>query len=90
MRSCGVGLGLKNSEKGDRVRKLAHLSQLTILQKYREFYNAYKMAKYRVCDGQILMYSLQSLGTAIKEKISGSDLLPTFYEYHKNNPNINR
>jgi hypothetical protein len=48
------------------------------------------MAKYRVCDGQILMYSLQSLGTAIKEKISGSDLLPTFYEYHKNNPNINR
>ena len=46
------------------------------------------MADYRVCDGQILMYSLQFLGTPIKEKISGSDFLPTFYQYHKNNPNI--
>src|SRR4028118_2339992 len=34
------------------------------------------------------MYSLQFLGTPIKEKISGSDLLPIFSHYHKNNPNI--
>ena len=65
-----------------------NIDHLMILQKDREFYNAYKMADYRVCDGQILMYSLQFLGTPIKEKISGSDLLPTFSQYHKNNPNI--
>ena len=52
-----------------------NIDHLMILQKDREFYNAYKMADYRVCDGQILMYSLQFLGTPIKEKISGSDRL---------------
>ena len=65
-----------------------NIDHLMILQKDREFYNAYKMADYRVCDGQILMYSLQFLGTPLKEKISGSDLLPTFSQYHKNNPKI--
>jgi N-acetylglucosaminyldiphosphoundecaprenol N-acetyl-beta-D-mannosaminyltransferase len=28
------------------------------------------------------------LGTPLKEKISGSDLFPAFYEYHKNNEDI--
>ena len=56
-----------------------NIDHLMILQKDREFYNAYKMADYRVCDGQTLMYSLQFLGTPIKEKISGSDFLPIFY-----------
>ncbi|MEG4580998.1 WecB/TagA/CpsF family glycosyltransferase [Microcoleus sp. MON1_C5] len=65
-----------------------NVDHLMILQKDIDFYNAYKFADYRVCDGQILMYCLQLLGTPIQEKISGSDLLPTFYQYHKNNQNI--
>jgi len=67
-----------------------NIDHLMILQKDREFYKAYKMAEYRVCDGQILMYSLIFLGTPIKEKISGSDLLAKFYLSHKNHPNIKR
>ena len=67
-----------------------NIDHLMILQKDREFYKAYKMAEYRVCDRQILMYSLIFLGTPIKEKISGSDLLAKFYLSHKNHPNIKR
>jgi N-acetylglucosaminyldiphosphoundecaprenol N-acetyl-beta-D-mannosaminyltransferase len=58
------------------------------LQNDREFYEAYNQADYRICDGQILKWSLNFLGIPIKEKISGSDLLPAFYHYNKQNPNI--
>ena len=58
------------------------------LQKDLNFYKAYSIADYKVCDGQILLYSSKFLGTPVKEKISGSDLLPTFCKYHKNNENI--
>jgi exopolysaccharide biosynthesis WecB/TagA/CpsF family protein len=34
------------------------------------------------------MYASQFLGTPIKEKISGSDLFPAFYMYHKENDKI--
>ncbi|MCC3526537.1 MAG: WecB/TagA/CpsF family glycosyltransferase [Microcoleus sp. PH2017_22_RUC_O_B] len=65
-----------------------NVDHLMILQKDRDFYETYKFADYSVCDGQILMYCLQLLGTPVQEKISGSDLLPAFYEYHKDNQKI--
>lgn len=65
-----------------------NVDHLMKLQKDVSFYKAYSLADYRVCDGQILLYSSKFLGTPIKEKISGSDLLPTFCNYHKNNENI--
>jgi len=34
------------------------------------------------------MYASKFLGTPLKEKISGSDLFPAFYLYHKDNENI--
>ncbi|MFB8794226.1 MAG: WecB/TagA/CpsF family glycosyltransferase [Microcoleus sp.] len=65
-----------------------NVDHLIKLQHDRDFYEAYNTSNYRVCDSQILMYASQFLGTPIKEKISGSDLFPAFYTYHKNNESI--
>ena len=58
------------------------------LQYDEEFFQAYSVADYKVCDSQILMYVSKLLGMPIKEKISGSDFFPAFYNYHKNNEEI--
>lgn len=65
-----------------------NVDHLIKLQYDRDFYEAYNTSNYRVCDSQILMYASQFLGTPLKEKISGSDLFPAFYRYHKNNESI--
>jgi exopolysaccharide biosynthesis WecB/TagA/CpsF family protein len=60
---------------------------LVKLQKDQELLEVYNNATYKVCDSQIVMYAAKYLGTPIKEKISGSDLLPAFCEYNQHNPN---
>jgi len=65
-----------------------NVDHLIKLQYDRDFYEAYNKSNYRVCDSQILIYASQFLGTPIKEKISGSDLFPAFYMYHKDNEKI--
>ena len=62
-----------------------NVDHLIKLQYDRDFYEAYNTSTYRVCDSQILMYAPKFLGTPLKEKISGSDLFPAFYMYHKDN-----
>lgn len=58
------------------------------LQTDREFFHVYSSADYRLCDSQILIYASRFLGNPIKEKISGSDLFPAFYNFHKKNEQI--
>ena len=65
-----------------------NVDHLIKLQYDRDFYEAYNKSSYRVCDSQILMYASNFLGTPLKEKISGSDLFPAFYMYHRNNENM--
>ncbi|MGL5064937.1 MAG: WecB/TagA/CpsF family glycosyltransferase [Microcoleus sp.] len=65
-----------------------NVDHLIKLQCDREFYEAYNCSDFRVCDSQILMYASKFLGTPIVEKISGSDLFPAFYEYHKESEHI--
>lgn len=79
---------LKKLEVDGGVVFTPNVDHLAKLQKDRDFYQAYCSATYRVCDSQILMYILKILGRPIKEKISGSALLPAFYKYHKNNEGI--
>lgn len=62
-----------------------NVDHLMKLQKDSEFFKTYLDADYRVCDSQILMYASRFLGTPLKEKISGSDLFPTFCRFHRNN-----
>jgi N-acetylglucosaminyldiphosphoundecaprenol N-acetyl-beta-D-mannosaminyltransferase len=58
------------------------------LQSDRDFLEAYSIADYKLCDSQALIYASKFLGTPIKQKISGSDLFPAFYNYHKDNEDI--
>ena len=65
-----------------------NVDHMVKLQKDKEFRNIYSVADYRVCDSQVLLFASQFLGTPIKERISGSDLFPEFYHYHRNNQDI--
>ncbi|MBW4682318.1 MAG: WecB/TagA/CpsF family glycosyltransferase [Microcoleus vaginatus WJT46-NPBG5] len=65
-----------------------NVDHLIKLQKNYDFNKAYSIANYKVCDSKVLMYASKFLGSPLKEKISGSDLFPAFYEYHKNNESI--
>ncbi len=63
-----------------------NVDHLSKLQTDAEFARAYRAATYKVCDSKILMYAAQFLGTPLKEKLSGSDLLPAFCRYFSSDP----
>ena len=65
-----------------------NIDHLVKLQRDEELLRAYYHSNYRVCDSKILQYISMLLGNPIKDKISGSDLFPAFYEYNKDNPDI--
>ena len=65
-----------------------NVDHLIKLQKDPVFQSAYEVADYRVCDSKIVVYAAKFLGQPLKEKISGSDLIPAFYQYHRNNRDI--
>lgn len=58
------------------------------LQSQPDFFAACTRATYCVCDSQILMYAARWLGTPLAEKISGSDLLPAFCEFYRDDPEM--
>jgi N-acetylglucosaminyldiphosphoundecaprenol N-acetyl-beta-D-mannosaminyltransferase len=62
-----------------------NVDHLINVRKNKDFGSAYNIADYKLCDSQILFFASRFLGSPIKEKISGSDLFPAFYQYHKNN-----
>lgn len=65
-----------------------NVDHLMKLQHDAEFREVYEAVDFRVCDSKILMYAAQFLGTPICDKISGSDLLPWFCDYHRDNPEV--
>jgi len=65
-----------------------NVDHLMKLQKDREFYDIYQKAEYVTVDSQIVKLALKFLGTPVKEIITGSDFLPSFYTFHKHNENI--
>lgn len=65
-----------------------NVDHLMKLQHDEEFRKVYDAVDFRVCDSKILMYAAQFLGTPICDKISGSDLLPWFCDYHRDNPDV--
>lgn len=97
MKSVNIlNLSIDNLSKVELLDKLEsggvvftpNVDHLIKLQKDQEFYKAYDIATYKVCDSQIVMYASKFLGTPLKEKISGSDLFPAFYNHYKDNENI--
>ncbi len=65
-----------------------NVDHLVKIQSDREFLQAYYTSNYRVCDSKILQYISFLLGDPIKERISGADLFPAFYEYNKYNEDV--
>ena len=58
------------------------------LQYDKKFYEHFQEADYVICDSKLVQIASKFLGTPILEKISGSDLFPAFYNYHKDNKEI--
>ncbi|WP_017314654.1 WecB/TagA/CpsF family glycosyltransferase [Mastigocladopsis repens] len=90
-----LNLEIDNLSKAEFLEKLQsgvvftpNVDHLIKLQKDPEFLQAYSISDYKVCDSQILVHASKFLGTPIKEKISGSDLFPAFYNYHRHNEDI--
>ncbi|MGG6296555.1 WecB/TagA/CpsF family glycosyltransferase [Leptolyngbya sp. AN02str] len=77
---------LENLKEGFVVTP--NVDHLVKLQKDSAFAEVYQAADYRVCDSKMLMYAAKFLGTPIQEKISGSDLFPAFYNFHRDNEEI--
>lgn len=58
------------------------------LQRNPKFLAAYRQADFITSDSKYVYWSLGWLGRRIKEKVSGSDLVPAFCHHHKDNPDI--
>lgn len=65
-----------------------HVDMIMKLQKDREFYQLLPRFDVVTCDSQILFAAAKVLGTPLRERVSGSDFFPRFYEKHKADPRI--
>jgi N-acetylglucosaminyldiphosphoundecaprenol N-acetyl-beta-D-mannosaminyltransferase len=55
---------------------------LLTLQEDKDFYDAFLKAEYVSVDSQIVFWAMKWLKRGVKEKISGSDFLPAFCDFH--------
>ena len=58
------------------------------LQRNRDFYAAYRQADFITSDSKYVYWGLAWIGRRIKEKVSGSDIVPAYCAYHANNPEV--
>jgi exopolysaccharide biosynthesis WecB/TagA/CpsF family protein len=65
-----------------------NVDHLMKVQQDPEFAHLYSQVEYTLCDSKIIHLAAHFLGSPLKEKISGSDLFPAFYNYHRHNPRI--
>lgn len=65
-----------------------HVDMIMKLQKDREFYEILPEFDVITCDSHILYSASKFLGTPLKERVSGSDFFPLYYEKHKHNTDI--
>jgi N-acetylglucosaminyldiphosphoundecaprenol N-acetyl-beta-D-mannosaminyltransferase len=62
-----------------------NVDHLMLLQKDPQLLEAYKAAEFVVVDSQIVLGALKFLKRPVPEKISGSDFLPAYCDYHAKN-----
>lgn len=58
------------------------------LQRNQAFFDAYRQADFITSDSKYVYWSLGWIGRRIKEKCSGSDIVPTYCWHHRNNPEV--
>ena len=56
------------------------------LQRNEAFLQAYRKADFITSDSKYVYWSLGWIGRRIKEKVSGSDIVPTFCRHHRDDP----
>jgi N-acetylglucosaminyldiphosphoundecaprenol N-acetyl-beta-D-mannosaminyltransferase len=56
------------------------------LQRNRDFLSAYRKADFITSDSKYVYWSLGWIGRRIREKVSGSDIVPAFCAHHRDNP----
>lgn len=75
-------------EKREGTILTLHVDMLAKLQADREFYDLVKQFDVVTCDSQILYVAARLLRRPFKERVSGSDYLPRFYNRYRNDPNV--
>lgn len=65
-----------------------NVEMLAKLQYDKEFYDLLPHFDIITCDSQIMYFYAKLVGMPIKERVSGSDYFPLFYQHHKDNPDI--
>jgi exopolysaccharide biosynthesis WecB/TagA/CpsF family protein len=65
-----------------------HVDMIMKLQKDRDFYDIVPRFDVITCDSQILVAAARMLGTPVKERVSGSDFFPRFYQKYKDDPGV--
>lgn len=58
------------------------------LQRHQAFFEAYRQADFITSDSKYVFWGLKWIGRAIQEKVSGSDIVPTFCNHHAANPDV--
>ncbi len=58
------------------------------LQRNRDFYDAYRQADYITSDSKYVYWGLKLIGRPIPEKVSGSDIVPSYCNHHAKNPDV--
>jgi N-acetylglucosaminyldiphosphoundecaprenol N-acetyl-beta-D-mannosaminyltransferase len=66
----------------------ANPDHLYHLQRNSEFAAAYRNATLVSCDSKYVYWALGLIGRAIKQKSSGSDIVPAYWKYHAANPDV--
>ena len=62
--------------------------QVYFLHHDRAFYEAYRQADFVTSDSKYVFWGLKLIGRRIQEKVSGSDILPTYCFHHRDNPKV--
>lgn len=65
-----------------------NLDHLYLLQRNSEFLAAYRNADVVTADSKYVYWSLRWIGRSVRQQVPGSDIVPTFCRYHRNNPNV--
>lgn len=65
-----------------------HVDMIMKLQQDREFHDLLPQFDIVTCDSQVLFMAAKLLGTPFKERVSGSDFFPRYYEKHKDDLSV--
>jgi exopolysaccharide biosynthesis WecB/TagA/CpsF family protein len=58
------------------------------LQRNADFAAAYARAEFVTCDSSYLFWALRLMGRRIRARLSGSDLVPTYCQHHRDDPDV--